>query len=477
MHIKVATGDITEQQVGAIIVNLFEDVTAPKGATGAVDAALDGAISRLISDGEIKGKRGELTLIHTLGKIPPARVLVAGLGKGPEISADAVRSIAAESCRRLRRTGVETVATIIHGAGAGGLAARTSGRTIAEGSVMGLYRFNRHKSGDDDRREIRELTLIEFDAGKLEEIEWGVREGEIIADAVNLCRDMVNEPANHMTPTRMAELGMGAILGVAQGADEPAKFIILRHKGDDTDDTVDLGLLGKGITFDSGGLDIKQAANMRHMKGDMGGGAAVIAAMKGIGRLKLKLNVTAMVPATENMPGGRAQRPGDVKTMSGKTVEIDNTDAEGWLVLADATTYAKSQGVERLVDVATLTGAVNVALGNLCTGAFGNDQSFTDRVVAAGNRIGERTWQLPIYDEYKEHYRSDVADIKNTGGRGAGAITAAMFIGEFAGDCPWVHLDIAGTNVADKHRGHITKGATGVPVRTLVELARELSTD
>ena len=239
---------------------------------------------------------------------------------------------------------------------------------------------------------------------------------------------------------------------------------------------MNLGLLGKGITFDSGGLDIKTAAGMRSMKGDMAGGAAVIAAMKAIGRLKPRLDVTAVVPATENMPGGRAQRPGDiVETMSGKTVEIDNTDAEGRLVLADAAEYAVSNGVDRIVDVATLTGAVTAALGNLCIGAFGNDRTFTDEVIAAGNEVDERIWELPTYEEYKEQYRSDVADIKNAGSGGAGAITGALFIGEFVGDRPWVHLDIAGTRYADMAKGYTVKGATGVAVRTLVALAAKLS--
>lgn len=499
MQINVVSGDITRQQVGAVIVNLFEGVTEPAGAAGAVDAALDGAVSQLIGDGEIRGERGEMTLIHTLGKMVPPRVLVAGLGKASEISTDVVRSVVADSCRRLRRTGVEAVATITHGAGAGGLDARASGRAIAEGGVMGLYRFDKYKTNSEDGRGIRELTIVEFDADKVQDLEEAAAEGAIIGDAVNLCRDLVNEPANYMTPTRMAEtalqvagdcgleievlerrqmaeLGMGAILGVAQGSAEPPKLIVLRYRGGASGDSPNLGLLGKGITFDSGGLDIKPPAGMRSMKGDMAGGAAVIAAMKAIGKLKPRLDVTAVVPATENMPGGKAQRPGDVvETMNGKTVEIDNTDAEGRLVLADAAEYAVSNGVDRIVDVATLTGAVTVALGNLCIGAFGNDRTFTNEVIAAGDEAGERIWELPTYGEYKEQYWSDVADIKNAGSGGAGAITGALFIGEFVGDRPWVHLDIAGTRYSDKAKGDMVKGATGVAVRTLVALAAKLS--
>ena len=501
MEIKVVTGDITQQRVDAIVVNLFEGVKSPGGAAGAADRALDGAITKLIEEGEIRGKRGELTLIHTLDKMIPSRVLVAGLGNESDFELDAVRAVAAESCRRLRRAGVASVATIAHGVGAGGLDAAASGQAIAEGALLGIYRFDKYKSDSDNGRSIAELSVVEADAAKAEALKTGVSRGAVIAEAVNLCRDMANEPANYMTPTRMseyalevaresglelevldrpqmAELGMGALLGVAQGSEEPPKLIILRYRGDPTNDANSLGILGKGITFDSGGLDIKNAAGMSTMKGDMAGGASVIGAMKAIGHLKPRINVTAIVPATENMPGGRAQRPGDVVTaMNGKTIEVDNTDAEGRLVLADAVAYARSLGLTRLVDVATLTGAVVVALGNQCTGAFGNDQSFIDRVVAAGAASGERIWQLPTYDEYKDQYKSDVADIKNTGGRGAGSITGAQIIGEFTDGASWVHLDIAGTSRSDKAKRWDPKGATGVPVRTLVTLVTDLAND
>ena len=501
MEVKVITGDITQQRVDAIVVNLFEGVKSPGGAAGAVDRALDGAITKLIEEGEIKGKRGELTLIHTLDKMTPSRVLVAGLGKDSDFDLNGVRAVAAESCRRLRQAGVSSVATIAHGVGAGGLDAAASGQAIAEGALLGVYRFDKYKSDSGDGQSIAELSVVEADATNVEALKAGVSRGTVIAEAVNLCRDMANEPANYMTPTRMseyalevaresglelevlerpqmAELGMGALLGVAQGSEEPPKLIILRYRGDPANEANSLGILGKGITFDSGGLDIKTAAGMSTMKGDMAGGASVIGAMKAIGHLKPRINVTAIVPATENMPGGRAQRPGDVVTaMNGKTIEIDNTDAEGRLVLADAVAYARSLGLTRLVDVATLTGAVFVALGNQCTGAFGNDQSFIDRVVAAGAASGERIWQLPTYDEYKDQYKSDVADIKNTGGRGAGSITGAQIIGEFSDGASWVHLDIAGTSRSDEAKRWDPKGATGVPVRTLVRLATDLAND
>ncbi len=499
MDIKVVQGDLTQQGVGAIVVNLFEGVTSPGGATGAADRSLDGAISKLIEEGEVKGKRGEMTLIHTLGKMAPARVVVAGLGKASDFTTEGVRSVSAESCRYLRRVGVASAATVAHGAGIGGLDPSAVGQAVAEGITLGLYKFDKYKTASNDSPNLEELLIVESDEAKVSALEDGVARGQAIADAVNFCRDMANEPANAMTPTRMAEmalevarasglelevldrpqmaeLGMGALLGVAQGSEEPPKFIILTYQGDPNDNSNSLAILGKGITFDSGGLDIKSASGMGTMKGDMAGGASIISAMKAIGQLKPRLNVTGIVPATENMPGGGAQRPGDVvRAMNGKTIEIDNTDAEGRLVLADAVAYARSKNQTRIVDVATLTGAVVVALGSLCTGVFGNDQDFTDQVVAAGNEVGERMWQLPTFDDYKEQYKSDIADIKNTGGRGAGSIIGAQIIGEFSEGASWVHLDIAGTSGSDSDKGYNPKGASGVPVRTLVNLAQNLS--
>ncbi len=498
MDIKVRTGNIAEQDLDAVVVNLFDGVKSPGGATGAVDTALEGAIKALIEDGEITGKRGELTLIHSLGKITPKRVLVAGLGAAQSLDLDGIRSVSAASARRLRSIGVKRAATITHGAGIGGIDPKEAAQALAEGIVMGLYRFDKYKS-DSDASNLDELDIVEFDGSKVEAMQDGVNTGVVIADAVNLCRDMANEPANTMTPSHMAEqalavaqscgvklevlerarmeaLEMGAMLGVAQGSDEPPKFIIMRYAGDPDNPDNNIGLLGKGITFDSGGLDIKNAVGMSTMKGDMSGGAAVIAAMQAIGQLKPHINVTAIVPATENMPSGKAQRPGDVvRAMNGKTIEIDNTDAEGRLVLADAMCYARSMGIRRIVDVATLTGAMSVALGDKCMGAFGNGDAFTEQVIAAGEAVGERVWPLPMYDDYKEQYRSDIADIKNTGGRGAGSITGALIIGEFNDGAEWVHLDIAGTARARGTKGYTVKGATGVPVRTLVRLVSNLA--
>ncbi|MFQ5860449.1 MAG: M17 family metallopeptidase, partial [Dehalococcoidia bacterium] len=336
MEITVVAGDVTQLQVQALIVNLFEGVKQPGGATGAVDRALEGTISQLIADGEVKGKRGELTLLHTLGKVAPHRVLVAGLGKQEEFTQDTVRSVTGEACRRLRRLGLRQIATIAHGAGIAGLDTEAVGQAIAEGSLLGLYRFNRHITRDEeDQNELQELQIVEREKGKLPALQRGVERGCILAEATALARDMVNEPSNIMTPARMAEvaaevaqglplelevlerermeeLGMGALLGVSRGSAQPPKFIVLRYLGAPDNPSNSLGLVGKGITFDSGGISLKSASGMEEMKGDMAGGASVIGAMKALATLGPKLNVTGLVPAVENMPGGSAQRPGDI---------------------------------------------------------------------------------------------------------------------------------------------------------------------
>ena len=466
MRITVTTGDVTSTETPALVVNLFAGVTEPGGATGAVDRALDGIISQLINEGEIKSKAGDIALIHTLGKIAPARVIVAGLGPADKFDAQVVRQVAADVARYLRQKGIKKAVTIAHGAGVGGLEPKASGQAIAEGSLLGLYKFGSYMS-NGNQAEFEELTIVEQDSSRAREIEAGVAAGVVAAEATILARDMVNEPANMMTPTHMAEIarrvaesegltlnildapqmkemGMGALLGVAQGSDEPPKLIVLGYHGDPDNPGNNLGLVGKGITFDTGGISLKQPGGMEAMKGDMAGGASVIAAMKMIGQEKPKINVTGIIAATENMPSGSAQRPGDVvRAMNGKTIEGINTDAEGRLVLADALCYAREQGLNRLVDVTTLTGAMVTTLGKACTGVMGNNQEFLDQVTAAG--------------------------------RQAGSISAAFLLAEFVGDTPWVHMDIAGTSTADRTKGHQVKGATGVPARTLARLASNLA--
>ncbi len=504
MQLSVVNGDMATHKTDAAVVNLFQGVTTPGGATGALDRALGGLISRLISDGEIRGRAGEFTLLHTpenaYRNFGPRRVLVAGLGNADKFSLETVRTVAAESVRRLERSGIRKASTIAHGAGLGGLGAEECAVAIAEGTSLGGYRFDRYKSapGDDTAPMMESLDVIESERGKIAALETGLRRGVVFARAAMIARDLVNEPGNIMTPTEMASqamklvgpgvtcivleraqveaLGMGAFIGVAAGSPQPLKFIHLTYVGDPTDAGNNLWLIGKGITFDSGGISIKPAENMGDMKGDMGGGAAVIGAMRSIAEIKPRINVHGVVAATENMPGGSAQRPGDVvRSMSGKFIEIENTDAEGRLTLADAIAYAKSKGAVRIVDIATLTGAARIALGTGNGPAFSNSDALMESVLAASAKHGEPFWRLPLDSTSKRQNASKIADIKNTGGRAAGSITAAHFIAEFAGDTPWVHLDTAALNLTDTVRGVYGVGATGIPARTLVQLALDLA--
>ena len=498
MDIRVIAGNITQIEADAVVVNLFEGVSSPGGGTGAVDAALGGAISQLIAGGDIKGKLNETTLIHTFGRLPAPRVLVVGLGKSADFTLERVRQVSGTAAKALRRVGASRISTIVHGAGIAGLDPEASAQAVAEGTLLGLYTFNRYKKADPDRREVAELLIVERDAAKVAVFERGVATGRIIADATNYARDMINAPGRDLTPTDMArlatesarelgldievfdrdqmvELGMGGLLGVARGSEEPPQFIVLHYRGADPA-AAPVAFVGKGITFDSGGISIKPADGMDEMKTDMSGGAAVIGAMRAIAQLKPRLNIIGVAPATENMPSGTALKPGDIiRPMSGKTIEVVNTDAEGRLILADGLAYARQQGATAIIDLATLTGACTVALGHACSGGMTNNQALFDKVVAAGEAAGERIWQLPMYDDYDEQIKSDVADMKNTGGRPAGTITAAKLLAEFAEDTPWVHLDIAGTARADKEQPYIPKGGSGVGVRTLINLALALA--
>ena len=498
MEIKISVDEITRVKADAIMVSQFEGAGKPEGDAAAVDKALGGAIAGLIAAGEIKGKLNEVTVIHSLGKLPAARLAVVGLGKPVDLTANRIRGAVAEACRLLRNKGVSAVAMVPQGVGVNNISAASSAQAIVEGALLGLYAFRKHITREDNKfGEVKELNIV-ASAKARAALEEGVSKGRIIAEATNLARDMINEPSNFMTPTdmaavakklsdthglaltvldkdQMAELGMGGLLGVARGSRQPPKFIILNYRGSDSSE-VNIALVGKGITFDSGGISLKPSEKMEEMKGDMAGGAAVMAAIGAIAQLKPKINVTAIVPATENLPDGNAFKPGDIlKAMNGKTIEVISTDAEGRLILADALSYARKQGAKFIVDVATLTGACRVALGDVCTGAFTNNDEFVGRLLAAGKEAGEYVWQMPMFDEYKEQNKSDVADVKNTGERWGGAITAAKFLQEFAEDTPWVHLDIAGTDLSDKDRGYTVKGATGVAVRTLINLVLSLA--
>jgi len=492
LEINVIAGDIAQIEADATVVNLFEGVEQLGGATAAVDKALDGAISSLIGRGEIKGNFGEVSIVHTFGKLPARIVAVAGLGKRQDFNVDKIRGVAGEFCRSLRKLNCRKIATILHGAGIGDIELEASAEAIVEGALLGLYSFNKYKK--PEYADVEEMLIVVREEDRIPILEPAVHKGKAIAEATKLARDMVNEPANYMTPTRMAEaareiatkynlefkvldskdmeaMGMEALLGVAKGSSQPPQLITLSYKGAERSEKA-LGFLGKGITFDSGGISIKPSEGMGEMKDDMAGAAAVMAALGAIAKLKPQINVTAIIPATENLPSGTALKPGDVlKAMNGKTIEVISTDAEGRLILADALSYAQRLGLSPLIDLATLTGACRIALGTLYSGLFSNDQDLADKVLKAAERTGERIWQMPMPEEYKEQNKSEIANVKNTGNRYGGAITAALFLAEFVDNTPWAHLDIAGTASSNKESGYTVKGATGVGVRTLVELA------
>ena len=489
MEVGTATIAAAESAAAHLIVFVpRSDDPLAAGPAGTIDELLGGGLRHLVSEGELTGKRGQVTVVHTLGRGPMTRVLIAGLGDAAAIDPERVRNATATAARRARGLADGTIDVAIAGAPLDGLDETDVAQAVAEGLTLGLYRFDRHRHPKEAPKTISDARVLGTNAAALAE---GARRGVILGEATNFCRDMANEPSNLLTPTEMAaraatmakatgleiqileesdaqELGMGSFLGVAKGSHQPAKMIILRHRGG-AEDTAGLALIGKGITFDTGGISLKPSDSMVSMKQDMSGGAAVIAAIGALARLQAPINVTAIVPATENMPGGSAIKPSDVLTaMNGKTIEVLNTDAEGRLVLADALCYANHLGLAPLIDVATLTGACAVALGTTTTGLMTNDDALGAEVIAAGAAAGEKIWQLPMFDDYDELIRSPVADVKNTGGRYAGAITAAKFLEVFAGDTPWVHLDMAGTDDADKDSGTTVKGATGVPVRTLI---------
>lgn len=479
MEITLTSQPLEQVQTDALIVPVFEGRTEER--FGAAE---------LTAQGEVAGKSLELTLLHQMQGIAARRILLAGGGKAEKFTAAEMRKLVSAAVRHLRSKSILRAAVALEGQ----YATADFASAAVEGAVLGNYEPDRHKSSND-KKSIEAFAVVAAGA----EIQQAVDRGRILAEAQNFTRDLVNEPANLLTPLKlaaaahgmanefglecqvlerdeMAKLGMGSLLGVAQGSAEPPALIVIRYRpeGAANGGGAHLGLVGKGVTFDTGGISIKPADGMEKMKYDMAGGAAMIGAMRAIAQLKPRIPVTAFVPCVENMPGSRAQRPGDIVTaMSGKTIEVINTDAEGRLILADALVYARRQGCTHLVDAATLTGAVVVALGHLNVGLFTNNDEMRDRVLAAAKAEGERMWTLPMDEDYRDYLKSAFADVANVGGRWGGAITAAMFLKEFAEDTPWVHLDIAGTAWLDDTKPFASKGPTGVPVRTLVRLAMD----
>jgi leucyl aminopeptidase len=455
------------------------------------EPAVREAASDLIAGGEVSGKMFETALLHRPAKLKAKRLLLVGGGKAENFNSSTLRKLAGTAARFLKPKGIESFTFAVP---ENGVDAAEAVKAVVEGAFVANFDPDTYKTDRKDQT-LRSLTVAV--RGNQDQLQNAAEEAQVIGESQNFTRELVNEPSNRMTPTMLAErarrmaeevglkcevygpdkikqLKMGAFWGVAQGSDEPPALIVLRYEPADAPASPVLGLVGKGITFDTGGISIKPADGMEKMKYDMAGGAAMLGAMRAIALLRPKLKVIAVICATENMPSGKAQKPGDIQiAMSGKSIEIINTDAEGRLVLADGLHYARQLGCTHLVDAATLTGAVVVALGYVNAGVFSNDDKFYDRFSRAQDTAGEKFWRLPLDEEYKESIRSNIADIMNTGGRWGGAVTAAMFLKEFAEDTPWIHLDIAGTAWMEDNKPWIAKGPSGIGVRSLVELAKD----
>jgi leucyl aminopeptidase len=492
MEVRAEFGKFYDVEADALVVTVYEGEKADEGALKELDERTGGVLSEILGSDEMRGKQGDMVYLYRPGNIRARRLLLVGGGKREDFSFDTVRKVSGSAARFLRGKGARSMAVLRRSQ----LDLERSAQAAVEGVLLGLFEPDMYKTDHKEERYIEELILLTAQAGLEEALARGVERGRIIGEAVNLARELSNEPSSTLTPselaerakenaqrfgldidildeTRMKELGMGALLGVARGSDEPARLVVLRYTPAGTEplgnDADVVALVGKGITFDSGGISIKPAEGMEKMKYDMSGAAATLAAMCAIAQLKPRVNVIGLMPATENMPSGRAYKPGDVlRAMSGKTIEVINTDAEGRLILADAIAYARKLGATKIIDLATLTGAVSVALGPVHAAILGNDQAFIDEVRQAAREVGERIWQLPMDEDYRDMIKSDIADIKNSGGRYAGTITAAYFLKEFAEDTPWVHLDIAGTAWENDRKPHMAKGPTGVAIRTLI---------
>ena len=456
------------------------------------DKTVENLARDLTASGDLTGKSLELAWLYRPAGLRAKRLLLIGGGKAKSFSPSELRKLAGAAVRSLKPHTIRSFALVLPE----GIAPEDAARSAVEGAIVGNFDPDTYKSDRKDQN-VEAVTVV-APAGT-NSLTRALDEARIMAESQNFTRELVNEPSNRMTPTilgrraqemakevglkcevygaeKLKELKMGAFWGVAQGSDEPPALIVVRYEPAGAPEKPVLGLVGKGITFDTGGISIKPADGMEKMKYDMAGGATMLGVMRAIALLKPKVKVIAIVCATENMPSGKAQKPGDVQlAMSGKSIEIINTDAEGRLVLADGLCYARQLGATHLVDAATLTGAVVVALGYANAGVFSNDESIYQRFSKATERAGEKMWRLPLDDEYKEQIKSNIADIMNTGGRWGGAITAAMFLKEFAEDTPWIHLDIAGTAWMEDNKAWIAKGPSGIAVRSLIEFTRQLS--
>jgi len=494
MDIRVEKGKPEKFPCELLLLFSFESPEKLEGPIQNVDLEWKGFISTLMKQGDFKGELFECCLYYTQGVLPAKRVVLMGLGKRGEFDLEKWRGAASKAGQFIRNSGIKQFAFPIKKFD--GLSEEELAESFVIGLLLGVYQFNEFKTLE--REKIKEIGALVLLGEKNEEMKWigdGLRAGQIISEAVIMARDLVNGPSNQVTPTVLAEkaqqiakdrsmeiqvlevgqaeaMGMGAFVAVAKGSQEPGKFIVLEYnKGKGLDTIV---LVGKGITFDSGGISIKPSENMDRMKDDMSGAAAVLTTLQAASKLQFPFHLVGLMPATENLPSGKAYKPGDIlKTLSGQTVEVISTDAEGRLILSDALTYSLRYQPKAIIDLATLTGACVIALGDYAIGLFGNNESLLKRIEEASLKTGERVWRMPLWDEYFEYLKSDVADFRNVGTRAAGAIIGGIFLSKFVEKIPWVHLDIAGPASIEKERPYIPRGGTGVGVRLLLQLLKD----
>jgi leucyl aminopeptidase len=493
MQVELRSGEYKEVVCDMLAFPIFEDEDIESPALKSLDKIIRGALKSVLSSREFKPELFQIYRIFNPAGLKARHLLLLGAGKKAQFDPARLRDIAGVAVRAARSVSCRTVAFLCRGKHAESLAARVS----TEGALYADYELDIYKTRDKEQKDIKEFLIFFENQVAREEVQEGIRRGSVVGEATNFARTLANEPSNILTPSQFAEralsisaktgliakvlekdemekLGMNTLLAVSRGSDEPPKLIVLQTKNVERKKSSRSPLyafVGKGVTFDSGGISIKPSEKMEDMKGDMAGGAAVLGAMVALAQLPTRYPVIGLIPAVENLPSGKATKPGDVvKSYLGKTVEIINTDAEGRLILADALAYARTLGATHIIDIATLTGACVVALGHVNGGMMGTDQKMMDRLRRNCQITGEGLWQLPLNDEYRKAIRSDIADMKNVGDRWAGAITAAKFLQEFVEDAPWVHLDIAGMDLDHDSRPFACKGATGFGVRTLVQL-------
>ena len=498
MQVESNRGPIEELDVQALAVAVFKNEKSNEGFLKNLDELSGGLVSSALEAEEFSGKEAETCYFHLVGnnKLKARRLLLVGAGEQADYKTGQISQMAGTAVRSLRSKNVKTVAVVPRASGD----TEQTAATAVQGAYIALFDPDKYRTVEKEQKTIDRLVVV-IEDGDQGAAERGVEAGRIVGEAINFTRDLANEPGAYMTPTDMAERardianefglsidvldearmeqeGMGSLLSVARGSDQPAKLIILKYTPAkaEADTSELLAFVGKGVTFDSGGISLKPGENMELMKYDMTGGATVLGAMRAIAQLKPPIPILGVAPCTENLPSGKATKPGDVvKAMTGKTIEIINTDAEGRLILADAIAYAKKLGATKIIDMATLTGAVSIALGDVNAAVLGTDQELIDEIIDAGREVGEKFWQLPLDKEYSKQIKSDIADIKNVGGRKAGTITAAAFLKEFADGVAWAHLDIAGTAWGDDAKPYRSKGPTGIAVRTLLRIVDRAS--